>query len=339
MRRVAIVLVVVLGLVGCVASRAQVTSTETVEADSSAPPASTVETARATVEGRILWGDRDKFFLANADGSGVEQLTDPQQYCCVARISPDHSRILTMPGTDETGAVRGGTLTLQQPARFDLLTQSEATLNLVPEVWSPDGSRIAFEGWDDTDPNRTGIYTASSADGADLQRVTTVAGPAHDSALDYSPDGQRLVFYRAVRGEPDFPIDIGGSLWIVNVDGSDSHQLDTGSVRPWGWARWSPDGSKIVFGAERLQPTGGLWTIKPDGSSLTVLVPGSASHFPVGPIWSPDGDAVMFSMNPNNDDFDHPDNEIDVVSADGTGLTTVVGGTGYKRLSDWWKDS
>jgi Tol biopolymer transport system component len=100
---------------------------------------------------------------------------------------------------------------------------TDPTLNLVPQAWSSDGTRIAFEGWDDSDPNRTGIYTARRADGADMKRVTTVTGRAHDMPLDYSPDGQKLVFYRAVRAEPDFPIDTGGSLCVVNVDGSDAH--------------------------------------------------------------------------------------------------------------------
>ena len=335
MRRVTTLLA--LGLVGCAASpTAGAPTTTASESSLSAPATSHVEAVPTALEGRILLGDKDTFYLANADGSAVEQLADPRQYCCLARISPDHSRILTMPGTDQIGAVRGGTLTLQQP-HFELLPRADATLNLVPQAWSPDGTRMAFEGWDDSDPNRTGIYTAGTADGTDMTRVTTVTGRAHDVPLDYSPDGLHLVFYRAVRAEPDFPIDTGGSLWVVNVDGSDPHQLDTGTVRPWWWARWSPDGSTIVFGAERLQPTGGLWTIKPDGSSLTVLVRGSASKFPVGPVWSPDGSAVMFVMNPVNDAFRHPDNEIDVISVDGSGLTPVIAGPGFKRLSDWWK--
>ncbi len=334
MRHVTILLA--LGLVGCAASPTAGAPTTAGRGSSSAPATSIVEAVPAALEGRILLGNRDTFYLANADGSAVEQLAEPGQYCCLARISPDHSRILTMPGTDQIGAVTGGTLTLQQP-HFDLLPVGDSTLNLVPQAWSPDGTRIAFEGWDDADPNRTGIYTSRIADGADMLRVTTVTSRAHDIPLDYSPDGQHLVFYRAVRAEPDFPIDTDGSLWVVNADGTDAHQLDTGTVRPWWWARWSPDGSTIVFGAERLQPTGGLWTIKPDGSSLTVLVRGSATQFPVSPVWSPDGNAVMFAMNPINDAFQHPDNEIDVINADGSHLNSVIVGPGYKRLSDWWK--
>jgi hypothetical protein len=41
----------------------------------------------------------------------------------------------------------------------------DRTLNLGPGEWSPDGRRIAFEGWDDSRASRNGLYTGSSADG------------------------------------------------------------------------------------------------------------------------------------------------------------------------------
>lgn len=115
--------------------------------------------------------------------------------------------------------ITGGKLSLDR-TDFELLALTDPTLNLVPEAWSPDGERIAFEGWDDSDSSRTGVYTARASDLGGLVRVTSSGGRPHDIALDYSPDGSQLVFYRSVRAEPHFPIDIGGSLWVVNVDGS-----------------------------------------------------------------------------------------------------------------------
>jgi Tol biopolymer transport system component len=297
-------------------------------------PASTSPSRSSTeLDGTTLLA-LDTLYVANADGTEQVRVHDAGEYCCVYRISPDRTRILVMPGTDQTGAVRGGALSLDG-SNFELLPRPNETLNLVPEAWSPDGTRIAFEGWDDADPTRTGVYTAR-LDGSDLVRVTDSGGLPHDTALDYSPDGTQLVFYRAVRAEPAFPIDLGGSLWVVNVDGSDLHQLDTGDVRP-GWsARWSPDGAGILFAEERLQPTRSLWTIKPDGSDLTKVFEDPDGGFAGAGVWSPDGSRIMFQIDPMSDFFQHPDNEIYVIRADGTGLTLVVGGPGYKGVTEWW---
>jgi hypothetical protein len=320
---VAAALVIVLA-----ACAAPLTSTPSKSAPSSA-------SAKAmTLDGRIII-NRDTFFIGHADGTDLQQLADPETYCCQARISPDHTRIITMPGTDTTGAVRGGTLILNG-SQFDLFHRPDPTLNLVPQAWSPDGRRIAFEGWDDSDPSRAGVYTARAGDGGDLLRVTTAPGRPHDMPLDFSPDGTLLVFHRAIRVEPDFPVDLGGSLWVVNVDGSDAHELDTGDVAPWWQARWSPDGSRILFGVERLQSTGALWTIKPDGSDLTKVFEDPDGGFAIYPIWSPDGSQIMFALHPINDAFDHVANAIYAINANGSGLTLVVGGSGFKTVWDWW---
>ena len=334
MRRSILGLAVVLA--GCAASPPTTASAPTVTP--SAPTATGDPTSAAdpiSLEGRILISDGG-LYVANVDNTDRQLVHAEGAYCCVNRLSPDGTRILVMPGDDYTGAVRGGTLTTNG-ADFALLPQPDDSLNLVPSAWSPDGTRIAFEGWDNSDPARNGIYTAVAADVSDLVRVTTRPGLPHDSPLDYSPDGTQLVFYRAVRAEPDFPIDIGGWLWVATVDGSDAHPLNTGDVNPWWQARWSPDGSKILFGEERLQPTGALWTVEPDGSNLTKVFEDPNGGFANSPVWSPDGSQIMFSLHPHSDYFEHPDNSIYVINADGSGLTLVVDVPGYKYVTEWWE--
>jgi dipeptidyl aminopeptidase/acylaminoacyl peptidase len=300
---------------------------------SSAAAIGTASAEPISLEGQILLTG-ETLDVANADGTDRREVHPPGAYCCVNRISPDRTQILVMPGTDETGSVRGGTLSLDG-TEFQLLPRPDETLNVVPEAWSPDGERIAFEGWDDSDPSRTGIYTAR-ADGSDLVRVTSYAGLPHDSVMDWSPDGTQLLFYRAVRAEPDFPVDIDGSVWVVNVVGTDAHELDTGDVRPWWQGRWSPDGSRILFVEERLLPTGAIWTVRPDGSELTKVFEDADGRFARGAIWSPDGTRIMFQLDSISDSFVHRPNQIYAVNADGTGLTLVVDGHEYKTVYEWW---
>ena len=313
------------------------------QSSSEASPSSSVPASAAasqpalSPEGTILFlrttgNDIQAYYTANADGTDERQLAQPGEYCCNDEISPDRTQILVAPGGAPPTPITGGLLSIDG-TQFTLLHLHDPNLNLVPEAWSSDGTRVAFEGWDDTDPTRSGVYIGAVPDVTDVVRLTSTGGAPHDTALDFSPDGTKLVFYRAVRAEPDFPIDIGGSLWIVNVDGSDARQLDT--PPPNWWARWSPDGSKILFYAERLQPTGAIWTIGADGSGLTRVFedPGS---FPIDPIWSPDGSQIMFMLDPITDRFTHPNNALYVMRSDGTRLTKLIGTPDFKSAPEWW---
>ena len=303
----------------------------------SVPASAATSEPALSPEGTILFvrttgNDVQAFYIANADGTDERQLTQPGDYGGNNRISPDRSQILVMPGGAPPTPITGGLLSIGA-TQFTLLHLNDPTLNLVQEAWSPDGMRLAFEGWDDSDPTRSGIYTGAAPDATDLIRLTSTGGAPHDTALDFSPDGTKLVFYRAVRAEPDFPIDIGGSLWIVNVDGSDARQLDT--PPPNWWARWSPDGTKILFYSERLQPTGAIWTIRPDGSGLTKVFE-DLGAFPIDPIWSPDGSQIMFMLDPITDRFTHPNNDLYVMRSDGTGLTKLIATRDFKSSPEWW---
>lgn len=325
--------IVLAGCSGATATGSASTATPVVSASASASVSDVLHP-----QGRILFlrtsgNDQHAYFTANADGTGEEQVSGPGEYCCVDRISPDRSRILVMPGGTPPSPVTGGTIA-RGGDDFQALELTDQTLNLVPEAWSPDGSRFAFEGWNDADPTRTGIYTGTIGRVTELVRLTSTSGAPHDVALDFSPDGRMLVFYRAVRGEPDFPIDIGGSLWVVNTDGSAARELDT--PPPNWWARWSPDGSTILFASERNQATGAIWTIRADGTGLTKVFDDADGGFPIDPIWSPDGTQIMFMLDPVADRFTHPNNILYVMRADGTGLTTLIDTPDFKSSPEWW---
>ncbi len=282
---------------------------------------------------RTTGDDDHAYYIADADGTHERQLTQAGEYCCNNRISPDRSLIMVMPGGEPPTPLTGGLLSIDATT-FSLIHLTDPTLNLVPQTWSPDGTSIAFDGWDDSDPSRTGIYIGGSHEVTAVVRVTSTGGAPQDIPLDWSPDGTRLVFYRAIRAEPDFPIDIGGSLWVVNVDGTHARQLDL--PPPNWWARWSPEGTTILFVSERNQPTGAIWTIRPDGSGLTKVFEDPSGGFPIDPIWSPDGTQIMFMLDPISDRFTHPDNVLCVMRSDGTGLTKLIDTRDFKSSPEWW---
>lgn len=287
------------------------------------------------LEGRLYFtrttaGDVQTMFVAI--GASERELTEPGDMCCILRASPAHNRILVMPGGDIEPPITGGTINLNGDD-FERLPLTDPTLNLVPQAWSPDATRIAFEGWDDADPTRTGIYTARASDGGDLVRVTDRPGAPHDVPLDFSPDGTQLVFYRSMHGDPDPHTD--GSLWVVNVDGSDAHQITTDASRPADWARWSPDGRRILFAAERLSEAGPIWTVSPAGTDLTTLFEDPDGGFALAPDWSPSGKEIVFAMGDSNDEFEHQPNSIYVMDETGADLRLVNDSQDFKRQFDW----
>jgi Tol biopolymer transport system component len=277
------------------------------------------------------YGD-ETIFTANADGSDQRQLTSPSADCCPA-VSPDGTRIMVMTEDQLPGEpLTGGTIQLSDLA-FKRLPLTDPTLNLIPQAWSPDGSRIAFEGWDDSDPSRTGVYTARFADGGDVTRLSSVTD-VHDIPADYSPDGSMVVYFRS--GSPDpAPWDIGGSLWIAKTDGTGVRRLPITETSPNWWARWSPDGKSILFASARLEAPGALWTIRPDGSKIRKIFEDAGARSPITPTWSPDGSQIMFALDPIADEFQHPANDVYVIRANGTGMTKVIGGDDFKRRFEW----
>ena len=277
---------------------------------------------------RTTPGDIHSIYVLQA---GAERrLTEPGAYQ-LGRLSPDHRVILVIPGGDLPSPITGGTLDLDG-THFRRLPSKDLTLNLLPSAWSPDGTRIAFIGWDDTDPSRTGVYTARAFDGGQLIRVTNRPGRLDDVPLDYSPDGQWLLIYRSAQPDPD--PHIGGSLWTVRVDGTDARQIN-GSAHPADWARWSPDGRKILFATERMAAVGAVWTVSPDGSDLRQLFTDPGGGFPITPTWSPDGSQILFALDPINDEFQHPDNGFEVINADGSDAARVAGTSGFSRQPEW----
>jgi dipeptidyl aminopeptidase/acylaminoacyl peptidase len=344
-RTAAASLLAVAAVTGCSAR-----SASTHSPDESAPPVSVASPPSAVpsaavhdLSGHILFTrtvgqDEHLFFIANADGTNECRIPIPPDSGAGCEAAGAR-RILLFIG-DSPNSATGTPATMRvDGSGYAVLPISDPTLNYIPQRWSPDGTRIAFEGWDASSPDRNGIYTARATDGGDIVRVTSHEGP-HDIPADYSPDGTQIVFFRSAVEEPG-PWDLGGALWVVNVDGSGARQLATPGVMPSPGARWSPDGSKILFSTARAQLTGALWTVNADGSNLTRIFQDADPTYPhgryaTGPVWSPDGRQIMFTLDPIADWFDHSPNGIYVINADGTGLTAVSGGSTFKSMLEWW---
>ncbi len=130
-------------------------------------------------------------------------------------------------------------------------------------AWSPDGKRIACEGYGVKAPSLNGIYSVRASDGGGLQRITSNAD-GWDTPGDYSPEGERLVFSRWVDDEPVgfFVSELDGS-GLVQISPLDLVVDDAGSA-----GSWSPDGDQILFVMrETHEHHKAIWVVNSDGSS------------------------------------------------------------------------
>jgi Tol biopolymer transport system component len=219
------------------------------------------------------------------------------------------------------------------------------------DIWSPDGSRVAFVTCPDVPSSDSEIHVVN-ADGSGEVNVSNNASPdiiicysdAPNGGIDWSPDGTRLVFYSF--RDPS-------GLYVVNADGSGLAFLADG-IDP----SWSPDGESIAFmgRADFAIWEEDLEVIKADGSDRRVLarIPCLWSAFG-GPCWtqvrrvswSPDGAYIVFAAHPPPPIPDPPpgyepppdfNSDVYTLRDDGTGLIKITdspsGGSGRPRWVD-----
>jgi Tol biopolymer transport system component len=258
-------------------------------------------------------------FTVMPDGSDRVRLTDLA--AGGPEWSPDGTRLI-FPAIAEDGRVATATIAADGTG-FVVFEIPDPTLNVACWSWSPDGTRLACEAWDETQPDRAGIYTVSSTDGQDLERLTANPYGGGDFPGEFSPDGARYVFPR------EHPQRRHGNLalFVVDADGTDVTRVTPWRMNAEG-ASWSPDGERILFAAG-----GAFFTVRPDGTEITPIEmhTGAGFAYPFDPSWSPDGTRLVFSM------YLRRTNQVDIftVAADGSDLRQVTASRREDGFADW----
>ncbi len=199
--------------------------------------------------------------------------------------------------------------------------------------WSPDGSRIAYLGGDETTPYPYYSIVVANADGSDAK--TIVHGQYF--WLSWSPDGSQIAYVGETLDVKDLTVKEEG-LWVVNVDGTDPQLVLDGN---WESVDWSPDGTKLLlcgYPAHNQGEASGstdIYTVTPQGSDLTQLT--KDVPFEHAASWSPDGMSILYGESPTGDDADQ---EMDVVlaSADFGNMTDLTDRAGFDGFPIWSSD-
>jgi serine/threonine protein kinase/Tol biopolymer transport system component len=152
--------------------------------------------------------------------------------------------------------------------------------------FSRDGLRFAYA----TDEGKSNIERMDLDPAAGTVSGTPTAvteGARSVFSIDASPAGAWITFATNAPKQ---------DLFVIHPDGTGLRQLTTGNSKirvP----RWSPDGSRIAFYSNRGGTYQG-WTIRPDGSDLTLI--SNASPF-YNPVWSPDGKQLACNAGAGED--------------------------------------
>lgn len=153
--------------------------------------------------------------------------------------------------------------------------------------WSPDGTRIAFEGGRDMD-------MAIRTIGIDGTGQTTLTDHRYNDEFPvWSPDGSKIAFISNRReGRDELPFSV--QIYVMNADGSDQKRLTVeGSAVDWKPA-WAPDGTRIAFQSrpESNPLVHSLFVVNADGTGRRRLTDGQYDD--TDPQWSPDGKQILF---------------------------------------------
>ena len=191
-------------------------------------------------------------------------------------------------------------------------------------IWTPDGKRLACEGFGEADPGLTGVYTISVSGGG-LRRVTRNAD-GDDNPLDYSDDGTRLLFSRT---EADLPEDANSALFVKNLRRGETHR-----ITPWGFsdgqADWSPRGGKIAF--EHL---GSLYFAHPNGDPVQEVRLDTVKGYGAGDFsWSPNGRRLAFLLATPKPDGTYREG-LATALANGSHVRWVTKSPTFDHQPDW----
>lgn len=215
-----------------------------------------------------------EIYTIRPDGSDLVRLTNNEFGDGEADWAPDGTRLAY--------ASRGAIYVMNSDgSNPERLTDS---IRATTPAWSPDGSKIAFEGRVEENND---IFSINS-DGSSLTRLTQ--HEANDFGPAWSPDGTRIAFSSRRGGSYD--------LYTMNADGSNIDRLtetDAHEIRP----EWSPDGFRLLFARVIEGEENDLYTLDLATAAEIRLVANS----PHGAVssWSPDGHRIAYLSGERDD--------------------------------------
>ena len=260
-----------------------------------------------------------EIYTMNADGTNVQQLTFNADDDTSPVWSPDSNQILFTSDRNEYIGI------------FVMNADGSDQVSLTSELpsfggrWSPDGTKIVFIV--NTNSRGKDVYVMN-ADGSNKINLTNDRLFINTFPF-WSNDESSIYFLTDRDSTPGTALDpVSLAVYTMNADGSNPVRVFGAGIGITS-IDLSPDGSKIVFGVWRLNPTLIVWDL--NTSQETVLADGFNTAG-ASPAWSPDGNQIVFLHSSISDSLN-----ISIMDANGANRTTLFAPTPSTDFSglDW----
>ena len=292
----------------------------------------------------VFASDDGDIYLFDLNSSKVRQLTRSVAIESSPTYSPDGTNIVYADSQDrKVGHIFR---ILLDGTHGEQLTNDPEVLDSCP-IYSPDGTRIAFARAHCHRPYSMGGWTWDDWDvyimdvrGTSVTRLTHKNYRAINRVV-FSRDGNSILFSadnnRAVS-------DLTSNVFEVSVEGSDHppkpavpQPTTTGKYAAWAFEpNCSPDGKKIVVISDRAVPFHyDLVVIDVASGSAEVLGATSVSHYNSLPVFTPDGQRILFLAGAGQDTGSRPTFSLWSIGVDGKNAKKMAGSQLFTDPMKW----